>query len=96
VRALLKRADALGCEFIATGHYAKSASMIMVFRCRQSGRRYKRSDVCLWGLQQDLLKQDFVAAWTLPENRDPANGFRLWYPELAKKSESYEILFRAG
>src|SRR6476469_10403010 len=55
-RALLKRADALDCEFIATGHYA------FVHR-HQNGRfviskgldELKDQSYVLWGLQQDLL-----------------------------------------
>lgn len=93
-RALLKRADALGCDFIATGHYAK-------VRQFDNGRfviskgldETKDQSYVLWGLQQDLLSRTLL----------PLGGFRktairqmahdFGYPELAKKSESYEICF---
>ena len=93
-RALLKRADALNCDFIATGHYAK-------VRQHENGRfviskavdETKDQSYVLWGLQQDLLSRTLL----------PLGGFRktairqlahdFGYPALAKKSESYEICF---
>ncbi|MBC7829642.1 MAG: tRNA 2-thiouridine(34) synthase MnmA [Chitinophagaceae bacterium] len=93
-RALLKRADALGCEFIATGHYAK-------IRQHDNGRfvvskavdETKDQSYVLWGLQQDLLSRTLLplAPFRKTEIRQMANDYG--YPELAKKSESYEICF---
>jgi tRNA-specific 2-thiouridylase len=93
-RALLKRADALGCDFIATGHYAK-------IRQYENGRflvskavdETKDQSYVLWGLQQDLLSRTLLplAQYRKSEIRQMANDFG--YPELAKKSESYEICF---
>ena len=93
-RALLKRADALGCEFIATGHYAK-------IRQHDNGRfviskaidETKDQSYVLWGLQQDLLSRTLLplAPYRKTEIRQMALDYG--YPELAKKSESYEICF---
>jgi tRNA-uridine 2-sulfurtransferase len=93
-RALLKRADALDCEFIATGHYAK-------INQHTNGRYYisraidetKDQSYVLWGLQQDLLKRTLLplAPYRKTEIRQMALDYG--YPELAKKSESYEICF---
>lgn len=93
-RALLKRADALGCEFIATGHYAK-------IRQHENGRFVvskaiddtKDQSYVLWGLQQDLLSRTLLplAPYRKTEIRQMALDYG--YPELAKKSESYEICF---
>lgn len=93
-RALLKRADALGCEFIATGHYAK-------IRQHDNGRYVvskaiddtKDQSYVLWGLQQDLLSRTLLplAPYRKTEIRQMALDYG--YPELAKKSESYEICF---
>ena len=93
-RALLKRADALGCDFIATGHYAKIN--------RHTNYRYyisrgvddnKDQSYVLWGLQQDLLARTILplASFHKPEIRQMALDYG--YPELARKSESYEICF---
>ena len=91
--ALLKRADMMDCEFIATGHYAK---------VRQENNRYvlsrglddtKDQSYVLWGLTQESLKRTIypLGEYRKPEIRQMAldSGFE----ELAKKSESYEICF---
>ena len=93
-RALLKRANALGCEFIATGHYAN------VYK--HSNGRYviskgidelKDQSYVLWGLDQELLSRTIMplGKYRKTDIRQMANDFG--YPELAKKSESYEICF---
>lgn len=94
-RALLKRADALGCDFIATGHYAN------IHRNEQNNRYYlskgvdhtKDQSYVLWGLQQDLLSRTLLplADYQKTAIRQMAHDYG--YPELAKKSESYEICF---
>ncbi len=93
-RALLKRADALDCEFIATGHYAK-------IRQHYNGRYFlsrgaddlKDQSYVLWGLEQDLLKRTMLPLgdYHKPAIRQMALDYG--YPQLAKKSESYEICF---
>ncbi len=93
-RALLKRADAMGCDYIATGHYAKISQ-------HHNGRYYiskavddlKDQSYVLWGLQQDLLSRTLLplAPYKKTEIRQMALDYG--YPELAKKSESYEICF---
>jgi tRNA-specific 2-thiouridylase len=93
-RALLKRADALDCEFIATGHYA-------FIRQHHKGRYFlskgvdelKDQSYVLWGLQQDLLSRTMLplGKYRKPEIRKMAVDYG--YTELANKSESYEICF---
>jgi tRNA-specific 2-thiouridylase len=91
--ALLKRADMLGCEFIATGHYARIRE--------ENGRRLihkgldhtKDQTYVLWGLPQESLRRTMF----------PLGGFRkseikqiakdAGFYELANKSESYDICF---
>jgi tRNA-specific 2-thiouridylase len=93
-RALLKRADALDCDYIATGHYAQIHQHI-------NGRHFIRKGIdetkdqsyVLWGLQQDLLSRTLLPLgnYRKTEIRKMAHDFG--YPELAKKGESYEICF---
>ncbi len=93
-RALLKRANALDCEFIATGHYGN-------IHRHNNGRYYvskgldelKDQSYVLWGLQQDLLSRTLLplGKYRKTEIRKMAEEFG--YPELAKKAESYEICF---
>ena len=91
--ALLKRADSLDCEFIATGHYA--------IINEQHGRHFitrakdlqKDQSYVLWGLSQECLSRSRfpLGGMTKPEVRQLA--FDRGYTELSKKSESYEICF---
>lgn len=91
--AMVRRAEALDCEFIATGHYARTAEL--------NGRRYvtkavdlnKDQSYVLWGLSQDALAKTIfpLGEFTKPEVRAMAREFG--YDELSKKSESYEICF---
>jgi tRNA-uridine 2-sulfurtransferase len=93
-RALLKRADALSCDFIATGHYAK-------IRQHDNGRFVvskaiddtKDQSYVLWGLQQDLLSRTILPLAPYRKTEIRQMAFDYGYPELAKKSESYEICF---
>lgn len=93
-RALLKRADALGCDFIATGHYANIH--------KHSNERFylskgidetKDQSYVLWGLPQDLLSRTILPLGTYRKSAIRQMALDYGYPELAKKSESYEICF---
>lgn len=91
--ALLKRADALGCEFIATGHYAQIEE--------RNGRKFIRRAVdlnkdqsyVLWGLSQECMQRSRfpLGKYTKPEVRQMAYDWG--YADLSKKAESYEICF---
>jgi tRNA-specific 2-thiouridylase len=93
-RALLKRADALDCEFIATGHYAH-------IQQHTNGRFYiskgldetKDQSYVLWGLQQDLLSRTLLPLGGFQKTAIRQMAADFGYPELAKKAESYEICF---
>lgn len=91
--ALLKRADQLDCEFIATGHYAQ---------VRQENGRYliskgkdaaKDQSYVLWGLSQASLARTIfpIGGFHKAEIRNMA--MQAGYETLSKKSESYEICF---
>lgn len=93
-RALLKRADALDCDFIATGHYGN-------IHQHNNGRYYiskgldelKDQSYVLWGLQQDLLSRTLLPLGKYRKTEIRQMALDYGYPELAKKSESYEICF---
>jgi len=91
--ALLKRADALDCQFIATGHYAIIKE--------HEGRKFiskavdenKDQSYVLWGLSQECLQRSRfpLGGFTKPEVRQMAAD--MGFLELSKKAESYEICF---
>jgi len=92
--ALLKRADKLDCEYIATGHYAN-------IRLEDNGRyviskgrdENKDQSYVLWGVsQKNLSRTKFpLGSFSKPEIRQMA--LDMGQVELANKSESYEICF---
>lgn len=93
-RALSKRADALGCDYIATGHYAQ-------IHQHSNGRYFVRKGIdetkdqsyVLWGLEQDLLSRTILPLGTYHKKDIRQMAIDYGYPELAKKNESYEICF---
>ena len=90
----MKRADALNCDFIATGHYAQVHQ-------HTNGRYFIRKGIddtkdqsyALWGLQQDLLSRTLLPLGTYHKKDIRRMAHDFGYPELAKKNESYEICF---
>jgi tRNA-specific 2-thiouridylase len=92
-RALMKRADAMDCAFIATGHYAQIREQDSRYVLSKGIDELKDQSYVLWGLQQDVLARTLLPLGTYrkPEIRQMAMDFG--YPELAKKAESYEICF---
>ncbi len=91
--ALLKRADGLDCEFIATGHYARINQLNERFYISKARDLHKDQSYVLWGLSQAALSRSKfpLAEYLKPEVRQIA--IDMGYDNLAKKAESYEICF---
>ena len=91
--ALLRRADKLGCDYIATGHYAQ---------VRQEGDRYilskgkdqrKDQSYALWGVSQACLARTILPLGHMTKNTIRQLASERGFDNLVKKSESYEICF---
>lgn len=91
--ALLKRADKLDCEFIATGHYAQVRHENGRYVVSKGLDEKKDQSYVLWGLTQEALARTRfpLGGFTKPAIRQMA--FDAGYQELANKNESYEICF---
>jgi tRNA-specific 2-thiouridylase len=91
--ALLKRADAMDCEFIATGHYAIIKEMNDRKFISKGRDDRKDQSYVLWGLTQECLERSSfpLGTYSKPEIRQMAKDYG--YEELSKKAESYEICF---
>lgn len=91
--ALLRRADQLGCEFIATGHYAQIRQENGRFVISKGIDTNKDQSYVLWGLSQKSLARTLfpLGGFDKPSIRQMA--LDRGYKELAKKSESFEICF---
>ncbi len=91
--ALLRRADQLGCDFLATGHYAN---------IRQENGRYvvsrgkdenKDQSYALWGVSQESLSRTTFPLGHLKKTEIKEMAMERGFVELVTKSESYEICF---
>ena len=91
--SLLRRADMLDCQFIATGHYGIINELDGRKYITRAKDRQKDQSYVLWGLSQDCLNRTRMplGAFTKPEVRAMA-AERGW-DDLSKKAESYEICF---
>jgi tRNA-uridine 2-sulfurtransferase len=93
-KALLKRANALNCDFIATGHYAEVRQHTNNrFVISKGLDETKDQSYVLWGLDQELLSRTIMPLGKYHKTEIRQMAHDLGYPELAKKSESYEICF---
>ena len=91
--ALLRRADTLDCDFIATGHYAN---------VRQENGRYviskgkdhtKDQSYVLWGVSQESLARTLLPLGNFTKTRIREMATERGFYDLVNKSESYEICF---
>lgn len=91
--ALLKRANMLDCEFIATGHYANVRNENNRYIISKGKDEWKDQSYVLWGVSQECLSRTLfpVGNFHKSEIRDMAT--EMGFHELAKKPESYEICF---
>lgn len=91
--ALLKRADGLGCDFIATGHYANIRSENNRYVVSKGLDETKDQSYVLWGVRQECLARTILPLGKYRKTEIRQMALDFGYPELAKKSESYEICF---
>jgi tRNA-specific 2-thiouridylase len=91
--ALLKRADQLGCEFIATGHYAQVRNVNDRYVVSKGIDTKKDQSYVLWGLTQASLARTLFPLGTLQKTYIKQLAVEAGLFELANKSESYEICF---
>lgn len=91
--ALLKRADALNCDFIATGHYVKVREENSRYVLSKAKDLTKDQSYVLWGLGQDCLSRSIYPLGDYLKTEVRQIALEMGYPELSKKAESYEICF---
>lgn len=91
--ALLKRADMLDCEFIATGHYARIRLENYRYVISKGLDQSKDQSYVLWGLTQESLKRTIFPLQNYQKSEIRKMAIDNGYADLATKSESYEICF---
>lgn len=91
--ALLKRADQLGCEFIATGHYAQIRQENNRFIISKGVDVLKDQSYVLWGVSQSSLARTILPLGHLTKAKIREMATERGFVDLVNKSESYEICF---
>lgn len=91
--ALLKRADMLDAEFIATGHYANVRKHKDRFVVSKGADGHKDQSYVLWGLSQESLSRSMFPLGKYQKKEVKDIAVHYGFDELASKSESYEICF---
>ncbi len=91
--ALLRRADKLGCEFIATGHYAKIRFEQGRYIISKGIDLMKDQSYALWGVSQQSLSRTIFPLGELTKKEIYDMATDRGFTELVTKSESYEICF---
>jgi len=91
--ALLRRADKLGCAFIATGHYAKLNQLDGRYYISKGLDLNKDQSYALWGVSQQSLSRTMLPLGDLTKPQIREMAIERGFHELVNKPESYEICF---
>lgn len=91
--ALLERADKLGCDYIATGHYAQLRYENGRYVISKGVDEFKDQSYALWGISQESLARTIFPLGKLTKKRIYEMALERGFNELVNKSESYEICF---
>ncbi len=90
---LLKKADQLNCDFIATGHYSQLIHENNRFFLRKGLDESKDQTYVLWGLSQEHLQRTIFPLGNYQKSEIKEMAKDCGLPRLADKSESYEVCF---
>lgn len=91
--ALLRRADKLDCEYIATGHYANIREENSRYVISKGVDGLKDQSYALWGISQQSLSRTKYPLGHLTKAQIKDMATERGFMELVNKSESYEICF---
>lgn len=91
--ALLRRADELGCAYIATGHYAKLKRLDKRVYVTKGEDGSKDQSYVLWGISQQSLSRTLFPLGDMKKSEVRELARKHGFPQLANKKESYEICF---
>lgn len=91
--ALLRRADKLGCEWIATGHYANIREENKRYIISKGHDENKDQSYALWGISQESLSRTMFPLGHLRKTEIREMARERGFMDLVNKSESYEICF---
>lgn len=90
---VLKLADRLGCDYIATGHYAQIQKIDEKYYLKKGVDTHKDQTYFLWRLPQSVLKRTLFPLGELTKQEVRKIAFDAGYEKLSRKAESQEICF---
>lgn len=91
--SLLRRADKLDCEWIATGHYANLRHENDRYFISKGIDENKDQSYALWGVSQQSLSRTMLPLGNLRKTEIREMAAERGFMDLVNKSESYEICF---
>nr|WP_299415719.1 tRNA 2-thiouridine(34) synthase MnmA [uncultured Emticicia sp.] len=91
--SLLRRADKLDCEFIATGHYANVREENSRYIISKGTDTWKDQSYVLWGVSQESLARTKLPLGYLKKSEIREMATQKEFYDLVNKKESYEICF---
>jgi len=88
-RDFLRKADALECDWIATGHYARAAGGELL----RGADRGKDQSYFLWGIDRAVVRRMLLPVGTLTKTETRRRAHALGLDVVAEKRESQDICF---
>lgn len=90
---VIKKADELNCDYIATGHYAQIIEENDRYFIKKGEDSTKDQSYFLWSLSQANLKRTLFPLGKLTKTEVRKIAFEKGFVKLSKKRESQEICF---
>lgn len=92
-KAILQKADELGCEAIATGHYAQISEQNGRYFVTRGVDLSKDQSYVMWNLKQEQLAKTMFPLGKYHKSEIKEIAANYGFVELVQKSESQEICF---
>lgn len=86
---LVAKADGIGAQYVATGHYARAVSGEL----HRGADDNKDQTYFLWGINRDVVKRLLLPVGEMTKSETRAAARDLQLPRVADKPESQEICF---
>ncbi|HON52704.1 MAG TPA: tRNA 2-thiouridine(34) synthase MnmA [Bacteroidales bacterium] len=90
---VIKKAEELGCDFIATGHYSQIAQLNGRYYFTKAADTSKDQSYVLWKLPQEFIKKTLLPLGKYKKSEIKQLAMERGFEKLAKKRESQEICF---
>jgi len=90
---LLRKANELNCNYIATGHYAQIIQSNTGYQIKRAKDKKKDQSYFLWGLTQGILKKALLPLGKYTKDEIRKMAAEKGFVRLAEKKESQEICF---